>query len=115
MHSGTFTDSQLPIMAKLSARPGSRPFTKCPLCDCVPEDIEVAQTKLGNSALDLLPRHIASHLKSLAFVSLPWRDDGGGEVTSERLADLSHDASLGMKGKEAGKSSTIADEDIARI
>jgi hypothetical protein len=118
IHAGTFTESQLPVITELGARQGSRPFTICPLCNCLPEDIEAEQKKIGIGALELLPKHIAGHLKSLAFISLPWREDiydEEGENLSKQIADLSHDASLGEKEEVEGDAQSIIDADMASI
>jgi hypothetical protein len=102
IHAGTFTDSQLPVLADLGARQGSRPFTTCPLCNCLPENIEAEVENIGDKALDLLPKHIAGHLKILAFISLPWRDDVDdyAQSGSKKSSDFSHHTSMGRKDIE---------------
>lgn len=118
IHAGTFTESQLPVITEMGARQGSRPFTICPLCNCLPEDIEAEQKKIGSDALELLPKHIAGHLKSLAFISLPWRediDDEEGDDVSKQIADFSHDASEGKKTREEEDAQSIIDIDMASM
>ncbi|KAI9853500.1 MAG: hypothetical protein M1813_002205 [Trichoglossum hirsutum] len=106
-HAGTFTELQLPILTEKNTRPGSRPrpFTLCPLCNCIPQDIAELNERQGCNALDLLPKHVAGHLKSLAFLSLPWREDilGEDEVENKVIEAASHDASLGKKDKIRGR------------
>ena len=69
-HTGTFTESQLPIISERSAHPSSRLSNICPLCNRVPEGIAELE-KLDKDADGLLPKHIAGHLKSLSFLCLP--------------------------------------------
>ncbi|KAE9364149.1 hypothetical protein N431DRAFT_563543 [Stipitochalara longipes BDJ] len=109
-HGGTFNESQLPLITELGVREGPRPFTECPLCNCVPEDIEEKRKKIGDNALDLLPEHIAFHLKALAFISLPWQDVGSEEETylHKHADSFSHDVSLG-KGEDGRTASTVKD------
>jgi hypothetical protein len=117
-HSGTFTESQLPVISELAAPRSSRPFTICPLCNCIPEDIELERKNIGSNALDLLPKHIAGHLKSLALISLPWREDikdGDGQNLSKQLADFSHAASMGKKAQNEGDDGSVIDAELARM
>ena len=57
---------------------------------------------IGDKALDLLPKHIAGHLKILAFISLPWRDDVDdyAQSGSKKSSDFSHHTSMGRKDIE---------------
>jgi NAD-dependent SIR2 family protein deacetylase len=44
----------------------------CPLCDCVPDTIEpVIRTSNPKNVKELLYKHIAIHVKALAFISVP--------------------------------------------
>jgi hypothetical protein len=75
----------------------------------LPENIEAEMENIGVKALDLLPKHIAGHLKILAFISLPWRDDvddyaqSGSKKSSDfshHASNFSHHASMGRKDIE---------------
>lgn len=108
-HAGAFTESQLPIISERSAQPSSRLSNICPLCNCVPEGIADLEKKLGKAADDLLPKHIAGHLKSLSFLCLPWTGVVE-EASHERqgaLAAVSIDPSVGEK--EEGRNDRIND------
>jgi hypothetical protein len=73
VHSGTFTEAQLPTLASDSAQPVAEIFHTCPLCDGVPEDV------VGSDEMNLLELsqrlqgHIEKHLISLATLSLTWQ------------------------------------------
>lgn len=73
-HAGSFENSQLPILTQRSARPAAHTFVDCPLCNGAPENL--LEMNPEDSAYQTgLRNHIVTHLKSLALISLPWRDD----------------------------------------
>ncbi|KAH9205836.1 hypothetical protein DL95DRAFT_417067 [Leptodontidium sp. 2 PMI_412] len=72
-HADSFTPNQLPVLTKAAATPAINVLTSCPLCDCLPEGIELGETN-ANRRLDPLLRHVATHLKALAILCLPDQD-----------------------------------------
>lgn len=82
-HRDTFTDAQLGSLAQMNSKPLARPFSECPLCGGLPDDCPSLKEQERTGKPDNLPRHIAGHLKSLAMLSLPPRDevDQTNEVT----------------------------------
>jgi hypothetical protein len=111
-HAGTFTKSQLPLIAERSKQRSKTvhaPFESCPLCNYEPPD-KIARIKL--------PKHISDHVKALAFLSLPWRDDiveesnaKEGSVDSGRLA--SHETSNRVESSDDGD--TSSDIEVSRL
>jgi hypothetical protein len=88
-HHGTFADSQLPVLAQMSARAESRLFTICPLCNHLPKDLAQKTSNLEvRENQTALQKHIAQHLQSLALVSLGWLDDSKSNASSKRDNDL---------------------------
>ncbi|RYP73216.1 hypothetical protein DL769_004275 [Monosporascus sp. CRB-8-3] len=102
-----FTESQLPILVKKSARPSSDLFTSlaldlrkdntvldmfgvCPLCPftvdpgapSMSQSLEVERSVDADSKK--IRDHIAGHLESIALLSLPERDDLEDATTNER-------------------------------
>ncbi|KAL1967097.1 hypothetical protein VTN77DRAFT_3621 [Rasamsonia byssochlamydoides] len=110
-HAEKFTQSQLLTLTRRSTRSFPRsPFT-CPLCNCVPEDIALITQELGDKAPYFLSKHIAGHLKSLSFLSLPYRDD-----TDQVPSEASRDASFGRQEDRTDTEQNSAfDSDVARI
>ena len=101
-HAGTFNSSQLPLLVERCAVPANRPFEKCPICNRLPPYIEDMEKKLGDKALDLLPEHIAGHLKAIAFMFLPPIEDDrvyGNSDDHEILEDASNQPSLGSRSE----------------
>ena len=68
-HGDQLTQSQLQGRMRRNRRIATRDSFVCPLCDCVPKDIEM---RVGEKPYKLLWLHIAEHLKSLAFLSLSY-------------------------------------------
>jgi hypothetical protein len=85
-HRGKLNPSQLSMLVRIGARPMIRPFNECPLCKIRPEDISALDgLSRDNDFPDLLPRHVAGNMKSLALMFLPPRDDiADDETNSER-------------------------------
>jgi hypothetical protein len=80
-HSRSFTESQLPVLAKRSKVPTSMTFQQCPLCSYVPSDNEIktvpgaTQAQKDRSVSDRIIKHLAAHLEALAVKALPWQDE----------------------------------------
>ena len=101
-HAGTFNSSQLPLLVERCAVPANRPFEKCPICNRLPPYMEDVEKELGDKAPDLLPEHIAGHLKAIAFMFLPPREDDrvyGSSDDHEILEDASNQPSLGSRSE----------------
>lgn len=71
-HGDLMTLSQLQGRLRRNRRIGTRDSFVCPLCDCIPPNVEVC---IKDKPYQLLWEHIAKHLKSLAFLSLSYLDD----------------------------------------
>ncbi|KAE8441484.1 hypothetical protein EG329_004908 [Mollisiaceae sp. DMI_Dod_QoI] len=71
-HGHQLTQSKLEGRARRNRRIATRDPFVCPLCDCIPEDIE---PHVQHKPYKLLSEHIAQHLKSLAFLSLSYIED----------------------------------------
>ncbi|RMJ16654.1 hypothetical protein CDV36_003671 [Fusarium kuroshium] len=98
-HGETLTRPQLLARTRRSRTARIRdPFT-CPLCDCQPEDIA---PHIPEKPYDLLSKHIARHLKALAFLSLSYLDfdqdfsesSGSGNQLSQKDGVDSANASI---------------------
>ena len=76
-HRDTFGDSQLEVLIRINSKPLAKPFSLCPLCGGFPDDCPTVEEQDMDGKPDQLPRHIAGHLKELALLSLPPRDDVG--------------------------------------
>ena len=76
-HKETFTESQLPMLTKLSLLNMPLKFTSCPLC---------RSSERQDSAYKPLQDHIAEHIHSFALISLPWRDGDEGSEKSRAVA-----------------------------
>ncbi|KAH7133080.1 hypothetical protein B0J13DRAFT_450677, partial [Dactylonectria estremocensis] len=74
-HGDQLTKSKLEGRARRNRRIATRDRFICPLCDCIPEGLHPCTQE------DLW-YHIAAHLKSLAFLSLSYVDDGLGDQDS---------------------------------
>ncbi|RVD83559.1 uncharacterized protein DFL_007943 [Arthrobotrys flagrans] len=72
-HAERFTQAQLLTLSRRSTV--VRKPHICPFCNCMPEDIAKITPQNRGKITELLPRHIASHVRSLAFMALPYRDD----------------------------------------
>ncbi|PMD19842.1 hypothetical protein NA56DRAFT_189139 [Hyaloscypha hepaticicola] len=73
VHSGTFTEAQLPTLVSDSAQPVAEIFHTCPLCDGVPEDVVGSDDMNLLELSQCLQGHIEKHLISLATLSLIWQ------------------------------------------
>lgn len=71
-HGDKLTQSQILGRIRRNRRIATRDPFVCPLCDCVPPDVE---KRKGEKPYSLLWKHIAQHLKSLAFLSLSYLGD----------------------------------------
>ena len=83
-HTGTFTESQLPLLKRRSAQPASQTFLSCPLCGC--SSAQSSDGKVSGTCLEDLSSHVAAHLQSIAVMSLPWREDLEEVVSSNRTS-----------------------------
>jgi len=88
-HGDKLTQSQILGRIRRNRRIATREPFVCPLCDCVPPDIENLRRK-GEKPYRLLWEHIAQHLKSLAFLSLSYIGDDLED--RESIADSSTNA-----------------------
>ncbi|KAE8383465.1 hypothetical protein BDV26DRAFT_251788 [Aspergillus bertholletiae] len=109
-HSNRFTKSQLTALIRRSTTSIIREAFTCPLCNCIPEEIQQITPQNREKVQDLLPRHIAGHLKSAAFLSLPHRDD-----ISDHLSEASHDPSRGDPDIRAEEETYSHDSDLADV
>lgn len=98
-HPGTFAENHLQLMKKRAMR-AAPVFTSCPLCGLEPADLDPSRgpTRTPPPAISpqaSLSKHVASHLRSLALISLPWdgfegeEDAGKSEATVSRNTILS--------------------------
>jgi hypothetical protein len=84
-HPDSFAESQLPLLAQMSARSESHPFIICPFCNGLPAELAVAHPDQETvEAQVALQKHIARHLQSLALLSLTWLDDVESTALSEK-------------------------------
>ncbi|KAK6529892.1 hypothetical protein TWF281_009046 [Arthrobotrys megalospora] len=74
-HSKEYTQSQLVALGRRSTTTVIRDPHICPLCNCMPDEIKEITPQNREKIEELLPKHIARHLKSLVFMALPYRDD----------------------------------------
>ncbi|EGX50304.1 hypothetical protein AOL_s00076g68 [Orbilia oligospora ATCC 24927] len=106
-HAERFTSAQLLTLSRRSTITVIRGPHVCPFCNRMPEEIEKITPLNRDKMTELLPRHIAGHLRSLAFMALPCRDDikdyesnagrnqsGEGSATSRRISNLDSDNEL---------------------
>jgi len=83
-HKGKFDPLRLATLAEIASRPALRPFDECPLCKVASDGIDPVEGLARQpGGPDRLARHVAGHLKSLALMFLPPRDDTGDETGSE--------------------------------
>ncbi|RSM19380.1 hypothetical protein CDV31_001802 [Fusarium ambrosium] len=68
-HDGQFTSSQIQGRARRSKKTATREPFVCPLCDCVPDDIEHI---VDEKPYSKLTTHIRRHLKYISFFSLSY-------------------------------------------
>ena len=97
-HAGTFAASELPDLARMSMRSTSHIFDHCPLCD---ENRE--SSLLSTVGQNVLLKHVASHLKDLALISIQWlqhdndgkRDDSTSFTAKPSISNSSFTTRLG--------------------
>lgn len=87
-HGDKLTQSQILGRIRRNRRIATRDPFVCPLCDCVPPDVEKRKEQ---EPYTLLWEHIAQHLKSVALLSLSYIGDDLED--RESSADFSTDAS----------------------
>ncbi|KAK6542351.1 hypothetical protein TWF694_006310 [Orbilia ellipsospora] len=104
-HAGEFTKQQRLTLAKRSFIYMPRDKFVCPFCENIPEDIKRNAPQNEDRLAELLSKHVACHLKSLAFISLPYRDD-----ISNCSSDASYDplGGFNFQGNEADRLSSVA-------
>lgn len=68
-HGDKLTQSRILGRLRRNRRIATRDPFVCPLCDCVPSDVA---ERLSDKPYELLWKHIAAHLKSVAFLSLSY-------------------------------------------
>ena len=84
-HGKQLTTSQMRGRLRRNKRIAARDALVCPICDCTPDDI---LTAVNDDKGQLLWTHIGRHLKSLAFLSLPYDQfvTGESQVTSDSMS-----------------------------
>lgn len=92
-HDGSLSRPQILVQARRNKTFRRRePFT-CPFCDCVPDEKDFI---VSQKPYTLLAKHIARHLKAVAFFSLNYLDLGyDGESSVSRSVDEVDAESLG--------------------
>ncbi|RSL42018.1 hypothetical protein CEP53_012425 [Fusarium sp. AF-6] len=78
-HDGQFTSSQIQGRARRSKKTATREPFVCPLCDCIPDDIERI---VHEKPYSKLTTHIRRHLKFISFFSLSYLDVDFGDSES---------------------------------
>jgi hypothetical protein len=106
-HSKSFTESQLPLLARKSKVSATMIFPQCPLCSYVPsEDATshlsgLSQAQQDRSVSDRIINHLATHLESLAVKALPWQDEAEdhseGPSQSGRAEDVTMQSENGSR------------------
>lgn len=89
-HGDQLTRSQIMGRLRRNRRIATRDPFVCPLCDCVPPDVD---KRRGEKPYELLWKHIAQHLKWVAFHSLSYLGGGGDPGDMESIEDSSTKAS----------------------
>jgi hypothetical protein len=89
-HSELFGESQLEALAQMNSKPLSKPFTSCPLCDKLADDLSGLGSMSGERKPDNLPRHISGHLKELAILAFPPAE---GHTSSKKVKSSQSDVS----------------------
>lgn len=88
-HSGSFTESQLRVLAERNGRPIGPMFDFCPICGT-------------DEVITSLEEHIIGHLRLLALKSLPAYEDEG--------SDLSEDDRSSASASKPASRTTIKDD-----
>lgn len=103
-HLKSFTETQLPLLAKRSRVPAPEVFQTCPLCSFVPEKGElqitsdVSQDATEKLISDCIAKHLAAHLEFLAAKALPWQDDAEEEPESQSQTGRAEDVTTQSEG-----------------
>lgn len=103
-HAGDFTQPKIQGLVIRNRWTAKRDPFVCPLCDCVPDDI---QQRIKEKPFMILWQHIATHLKSLGFLSLSYAEDN-----REDDAIVSNSSGIGSKEKYNPSRSTINSRDL---
>lgn len=122
-HSKSFTESQLPLLAKKSKVSTAILFPQCPLCSYVPSENEIShsaglsQAQRDRTLSDRIIKHLAAHLESLAVKALPWQDEAeehsDGLSQTGRAEDVTAQSENGSRILESNGASSLAfPEDI---
>ncbi|OJJ42552.1 hypothetical protein ASPZODRAFT_20323 [Penicilliopsis zonata CBS 506.65] len=111
IHAERFTPSQLSTLVRRSTLSVPREAFVCPFCNCLPEEIERITPDNRSKMPDLLPKHIAGHLKSLLFLSLPYRDD----INDDLSAASNHPSRGGIIPGDNEDERSVADSDLSSM
>ncbi|KAI9660902.1 MAG: hypothetical protein M1821_009229 [Bathelium mastoideum] len=102
-HRGAYPESQLATLSRRSCRSDpSALFDRCILGCC--QEAVSAGPELGKKRIDLLARHIANHLLSLAMESLPLRADLKGSDTGDFETEDSDESRPMPRRRQSGPS-----------
>lgn len=86
-HGDTFGESQLNLLVRINSRPLARPLALCPLCGEFPEHLPTPELQDEKGLPDQLPRHVSGHLKELALLPLPPRQDISNSENADSAGD----------------------------
>ena len=75
--------AQIPILRQLAERRADPTLDTCPLCPV--QASELPKITRSNPMLD----HVQGHLKNIALISLPWRDDTEGLYDASSIGTTS--------------------------
>ncbi|RDW74909.1 hypothetical protein BP6252_06051 [Coleophoma cylindrospora] len=88
----------------------------CPLCDCVPDSIEIVTlTRNSEDIYHILHKHIAKHLKTLAFISVPTLALTDQDQVEASIVDEKESERFRKEGSEASYPSGAFDLSIRAI
>ncbi|KAH8878945.1 hypothetical protein GQ53DRAFT_56114 [Thozetella sp. PMI_491] len=88
IHPRTPTDAQLASLVRKKSQLLPREDFSCPLCENIPKNVETLLKNSPETARYTLHRHIALHLRDLAFISLPMAaEDQQEEGDKESVLD----------------------------
>jgi hypothetical protein len=85
-HKSAVSEAQLDMLTQMSLSTSQKIFKICPFCNCVPMDCASQEEHSRTEKPDQLLQHIASHLRVIAYMSLPPRydrEDSSGDSTSK--------------------------------
>jgi hypothetical protein len=128
VHSGTFTESQLPWLEKRSRGQASTIFTFCLLCEHVPSEGDLQKESVLRGLnlerdydrrrllSECLAKHIATHLDSVSLISLPWQDnDAEGALTEKSASGEAEQGTRKSDNEESELSFDDNDDNFARL